>query len=293
MLARNLENLGLSKSLNKAFKMAKGEHIARQDADDVSLPKRLATQVAFLEKESSIVLLGTAIEWIDQSAAPTGQIACHPSTDAAIRWRMLLHNSFYHSSVMVRRSALANSELWYDSEMQYAQDYDLWSRLLVHGQGGNLALPLVQLRSHKDQITRVASQPQHAIADEIALANFGRAGLASRFSREEITLLRRIGHQGTSVEGEALVTQLRSLLKLLRYTGNGDGSANPEREAVKKEKFRQLRFDLTHPPRDLAMFRAQLLMVKADPFGVTADIARSVPLLARSALGRWRDSGNI
>src|SRR3990167_10971452 len=49
-LLKNGRNLGLAASLNKALKKAKGDFIARMDADDVSFPQRLETQIKFLEK---------------------------------------------------------------------------------------------------------------------------------------------------------------------------------------------------------------------------------------------------
>ena len=52
------ENKGLTKSLNIGIKTASGKYIARQDADDVSLPDRLKKQVDFLEVREDVVLLG-------------------------------------------------------------------------------------------------------------------------------------------------------------------------------------------------------------------------------------------
>ena len=45
VLIRNRENIGLTKSLNKGLALARGEYIARMDADDVSLPNRFSEQV--------------------------------------------------------------------------------------------------------------------------------------------------------------------------------------------------------------------------------------------------------
>jgi glycosyltransferase involved in cell wall biosynthesis len=42
------ENIGLTRSLNKGIQLSKGEFIARQDADDLSLPKRLAEQLPWV-----------------------------------------------------------------------------------------------------------------------------------------------------------------------------------------------------------------------------------------------------
>src|SRR2546426_3494714 len=43
----NGRNLGLIASLNKGLDLARGDYIARMDADDVCYPNRLAVQVAF------------------------------------------------------------------------------------------------------------------------------------------------------------------------------------------------------------------------------------------------------
>lgn len=51
------DNIGLTKSLNKRITLAKGEYIARQDADDVSLPYRLEKQVQILDSRPDIFLV--------------------------------------------------------------------------------------------------------------------------------------------------------------------------------------------------------------------------------------------
>ncbi|GAA6212668.1 hypothetical protein NBRC116602_24090 [Hyphomicrobiales bacterium 4NK60-0047b] len=51
-------NKGLSQRLNEAVSKTKGQYIARMDADDIAFPKRLETQVNFLEKNKDIDLVG-------------------------------------------------------------------------------------------------------------------------------------------------------------------------------------------------------------------------------------------
>ena len=50
VILENRENMGLTKSLNRGLAVAKGEYIARMDADDISVPDRFAKQVAFLDE---------------------------------------------------------------------------------------------------------------------------------------------------------------------------------------------------------------------------------------------------
>ncbi len=63
---RNERTEGLTKSLNKALKAAEGKYVARQDADDTSLPSRFENQVDFLEKQPEVDVLGTGIILIDE-----------------------------------------------------------------------------------------------------------------------------------------------------------------------------------------------------------------------------------
>ena len=63
---RNDRNIGLTKSLNKALQQAKGEYIARQDADDISLQNRFEEQLIYLEKHPEVALLGTSAYKIDE-----------------------------------------------------------------------------------------------------------------------------------------------------------------------------------------------------------------------------------
>jgi len=62
----NEENLGLSKSLNKGLALARGEFIARMDADDVSYPYRLQVQHEFMTQHPGAGVIGSWAEYIDR-----------------------------------------------------------------------------------------------------------------------------------------------------------------------------------------------------------------------------------
>jgi glycosyltransferase involved in cell wall biosynthesis len=63
----NERNIGLTASLNKGLKIAKGEYVARMDADDVSFPHRLEQQKAFLDRNPRVAMVGSWAEVIDES----------------------------------------------------------------------------------------------------------------------------------------------------------------------------------------------------------------------------------
>ncbi len=56
----NAKNSGLITALNSGIEIAKGEYIARMDADDESLSERLRLQIEFMQKQQNIGVLGTA-----------------------------------------------------------------------------------------------------------------------------------------------------------------------------------------------------------------------------------------
>lgn len=62
----NQPNRGLTASLNRAIRLAKGEYIARMDADDISEPTRLERQVEVLDRDPDVVLVACWYEVIDE-----------------------------------------------------------------------------------------------------------------------------------------------------------------------------------------------------------------------------------
>lgn len=166
-LLRNPDNWGLTRSLNIGLSHARGQFIARMDADDVCDPRRLAAQVGFLSENPSIGVVGSSRLII----GPTGDVqrlAQAAPTDLQIRWKCLLGNPFAHPSVMIRRSAVLNSQLRYDESFRTAQDYELWTRLLPLTRAANLIEPLIRYRTHGRSVSHARRGEQLASHDRIA-----------------------------------------------------------------------------------------------------------------------------
>ena len=136
--------LGLTRSLNEGVSLARAPLIARLDADDVAAPERLARQLAFLDAHPEIGLLGTGAIEIDATGREVGRVV-PPAADADIRRALIRRNVFVHSSVVMRRHALASAG-GYDATFPVAQDYDLWLRLARVTRLANLPDPLVTRR---------------------------------------------------------------------------------------------------------------------------------------------------
>ncbi len=127
ILIHDQENMGLTRSLNKGLDLARSEYVARMDSDDVSLPERLEAQVAVLNLDPKMDLVGSFFDIVDGD----GRLIEHKEliTDATYRlWRLQFHNNYGHGTVMFRKRAVLAAGK-YDQTLKYAQDYDLWSRI--------------------------------------------------------------------------------------------------------------------------------------------------------------------
>lgn len=145
---------GLAASLNELAHLAKGDLLARQDADDVSRADRLGKQVSFMDAHPEVGLLGTWALQIDPAGRPIGEEKW-PTEDQALRECLPQHNPFIHSSVMMRRAVFKVAG-GYDESFPVAQDYDLWLRMAKITTMAVLAEPLLLRRLHPDQASRKA-----------------------------------------------------------------------------------------------------------------------------------------
>jgi hypothetical protein len=146
----NKENIGLTRSLNKGIASAKGQYIARMDADDISLPFRLEKQIAFLKTHLETGVLGSAVELIDAGGQVIGQ-RIYPTDSIIIRWRLAFENPLCHPAVLVRRELLQAHQ--YDPNLDTAQDYELWCRLVGKTKLANLPETLLRFRKHGENLT--------------------------------------------------------------------------------------------------------------------------------------------
>jgi hypothetical protein len=116
------------------------------DDDDLSLPERLARQVAFLDNHPKIGVVGTACRIIDELNGREWEHQA-PLSDGQLRRHLIRGNPFVHTSVMMRKSIVQAVE-GYNEAYPYSQDYELWVRLAGHTRLANLPEVLVVRRYH-------------------------------------------------------------------------------------------------------------------------------------------------
>lgn len=116
----------LNFSLSLGLHYAKGEFIARMDADDIAYRTRLEKQFYSFLSNPNLVVLGTAYDLIDADGVVLDTIYPHQK-DREIRKELLFRNPICHPSVMMRKQALLDVG-GYLGGLQ-SEDYDLWLRL--------------------------------------------------------------------------------------------------------------------------------------------------------------------
>lgn len=181
---KNEENLGVARTLNRGLDIAKGEYIARTDADDNCLPGRFAKQVAYLDAHPEVDVLGTA----SRSFGESGTLFFgYPTIDPEIlRIDFLFSCAICHPTVMIRRSTLEKHQLRYDHAFNKIEDYEMWCRMLDLGCCiTNLPDVLLDHRLHKNQVTSVYSPDMLEKLDRLHKRLLAQTGIIAEAAEEQ------------------------------------------------------------------------------------------------------------
>jgi hypothetical protein len=151
------ENRGLVATLNELIAAARGELLARMDADDVALPSRFQRQVELLREHPEVVCVGAGQILIDEHGRKITRIDAPPD-DARIQ-DLALHGagSICHPTAMIRADAIRATG-GYRKDYYPAEDLDLWLRLGELGKLANVSEPLLLYRVHSGSISGQAAQ---------------------------------------------------------------------------------------------------------------------------------------
>ncbi len=208
---RNPSNLGVGGARNRGLRLARGKYIAMHDADDTSVPDRLAQQVTYLDAHPEVGLIGSTqlhvntsqtlaetfpsirdFKYPDAAINPdtTGRLefdtnwfavpSCEPPmalvvsplSDLAINWTLLLHNAFANPTIMFRRSvSLRLGGFSEKPEQRYVEDYPTYSLFARHTRVANLEKPLVTHRGHSASVSAQNETEQMRQAETVKKDN--------------------------------------------------------------------------------------------------------------------------
>src|SRR3989344_2344042 len=157
-LIKNKKNLGLAASLNIALRQvfdretqtesAQGDFIARMDADDVSLPRRLETQLEFLEKNHDIDICGSYVSVIDEDGKIIGRIK-KPLTDSKIKKELFWLTPLLHPTWFAKKEVFRKLK-GYDEKCDYVEDFEFLTRAKGYKMA-NIPDHLLLFRSQKER----------------------------------------------------------------------------------------------------------------------------------------------
>jgi hypothetical protein len=145
------EGRGIARALNLAVAHAAGRYIARMDADDITLPGRLAAQFQYLEQHPQVGVLGTQAWRIDEQDRRLRRVRV-PVGTRRVRAALEVSAPLVHPTVMLRRD-LVLAVGGYRPLFDTAEDYDLWLRLADLTEIDNLKEVFLLYRSHPNQQT--------------------------------------------------------------------------------------------------------------------------------------------
>lgn len=143
------ENRGLIATLNEGLALCRTELVARMDADDIALPNRLAMQKDFMDAHPEVAVCGS-----DMVTQESGKMLVYPRQERC-PVACLFGSPLAHPTVIFRKS-IVESLGGYGKEMLFAEDYDLWARIIASGlKMANIPQPLLVYREHP-QVDRFA-----------------------------------------------------------------------------------------------------------------------------------------
>ncbi len=179
-------NKGIVATLNEMLAQAKGDFIARMDADDIALPDRFHQQVTFLREHPEVVCVGGAYEMIDSQGKLITPVK-PPEQDTDIQEQMLSGaTAVQHPCAMARRRAMLQVG-GYAPKAFLAEDLDLWLRLGEIGKLANLADTVLQYRVHEQSLSATRIKRQSQVVQWVCQQAWKRRGLPKRVCENAVT----------------------------------------------------------------------------------------------------------
>jgi glycosyltransferase involved in cell wall biosynthesis len=149
---------GISSACNTGFTHARGEFIARMDADDISLPARIEAQFNYLQAHPAVAVCGACVSIFAQQELAGGNLRYQSWLNScrspeAIRRELFIESPIPNPTAMFRRESLQQLGGYLDPE--WPEDYDLFLR--VDEAGMKMGKPpqlLYRWREHAGRLTR-------------------------------------------------------------------------------------------------------------------------------------------
>jgi glycosyltransferase involved in cell wall biosynthesis len=125
----NPTNLGIAQSLNRALLEARGDVIARHDADDVSPSNRFAIQLDAFRGRDDVSLVTGRVEMFRDGGSRSPTVIAPPASQPRLEWELLFGNVIGAGAHVMFPRRINGTAVFFPGQFRYAQDYALWWRL--------------------------------------------------------------------------------------------------------------------------------------------------------------------
>lgn len=125
----NNGNKGLIFSLNLSLNIAEEDFLIRMDADDIAEPERFEKLVGQIEKDDSLIVLGSQVNYFGNESG----VSRLPRESNEINAFLFFRNPVAHPTVIIRMSFIRQHALTYEPIFLHAEDYRLWTSVVISG----------------------------------------------------------------------------------------------------------------------------------------------------------------
>ncbi len=172
---QNPHNMGISYSANRGIEESRGKYMARADADDIHLPRRLEMQWKFMEAHSHVHVCGSFLAFLGNHLP----VATLPEHHDEIKAGLPFYTTMAQPTSFFRLAFLHQHAIRYDCNYIASGDYDLWFRMTHNHEAifANIQTPLVEYRTHAGSISIQKNSVQVLSAVETRKRHFLEWGI--------------------------------------------------------------------------------------------------------------------
>ena len=152
---RGEENIPLGAARNKALEKCNGAYIGFLDVDDLWLPEKLEIQIEMMQKNPETIFCYSDGYEINFNEKTKNKFSSHPNVkffDGAIFKKLILSNFINWQTVLIQKN-LAGNDLYFNEQLNYAEDYEILLRLSLNGNVLFTNIALIFYRLHDDNMT--------------------------------------------------------------------------------------------------------------------------------------------
>lgn len=224
---KNEKNIRLIATLNKGIELAEGKYIVRMDADDVSMPERIAIQYKFMETHPDVGLCGTGFETFSEHLP--SKVVQYSLDHETICLKHLYQIHLSHGTCIFRKEILDEYHLFFNPDFSHAEDYELWSRIAAVSKLANIQKILYRVRSHPDEVSVKHSETQMYNSQRVRKLNFKSLGVD--VSDEELDLYKKIAQYEYELSMDFQYASKNLLEKIFLYAKDQN---NLKAESIRK-----------------------------------------------------------